>query len=333
MCASFSSHPPAASEGYIPAGSTELYYREIGQGQPIIALHGGPDFDHLYLLPDLDRLADSFRLIYYDQRGRGRSAANVQSEDVTLQSDVDDLDSLRAHLQLDVVALLGHSWGGLLAMEYALRHSDRVSHLILMNSAPASRDDHLLMRQERLKTAASDMEELKRRAASAGYREGDPDAVAEYYRVHFRSALKRREHHERLLQSLRASFTREGILKARAIEERLMDETWRVSGYDLLPELRRLEIPTLVLHGEVDFVPLVCAAHIAGSIPGARLVLLENCGHFTYLECPDEVHREVVDFFRGGLRSGLPRLDPCRLSTRKYNITHGRTRKRLTTAP
>ncbi len=71
MCATFQPDCPALREGYIPAGNARLYYRDIGQGQPIIVLHGGPDFDHTYLLPDLDRLSDSFRLIYYDQRGRG----------------------------------------------------------------------------------------------------------------------------------------------------------------------------------------------------------------------------------------------------------------------
>ena len=103
-------------------GSASLYSREIGQGQPIIVLHGGPDFDHGYLLPDLDRLADAFRLIYYDQRGRGRSADHVRPEDVTLASDVDDLDKVRQHFRLDSPALLGHSWGAVLALEYALRH-------------------------------------------------------------------------------------------------------------------------------------------------------------------------------------------------------------------
>jgi proline iminopeptidase len=56
-------------ESRIPAGNAELYAREVGQGKPIIVLHGGPDFDHMYLLPELDRLSDSFHLIYYDQRG------------------------------------------------------------------------------------------------------------------------------------------------------------------------------------------------------------------------------------------------------------------------
>lgn len=73
----------APRESRVPAGKISLYAREIGRGQPLIVVHGGPDFDHGYLLPDLDRLADAFRLIYYDQRGRGRSAKDVQPEDVT----------------------------------------------------------------------------------------------------------------------------------------------------------------------------------------------------------------------------------------------------------
>ena len=64
----------SALETRIPVGSASLYSRAIGQGQPVIVLHGGPDFDHGYFLPDLDRLKDAFRLIYYDQRGRGKSA-------------------------------------------------------------------------------------------------------------------------------------------------------------------------------------------------------------------------------------------------------------------
>src|SRR5260370_38747507 len=90
----------APRQNRVPVGKASLYSREIGQGQPIIVLHGGPDFDHGYLLPDLDRLADSFRLIYYDQRGRGRSADQVLPEEVTLASDVDDLDKVRQHFGL-----------------------------------------------------------------------------------------------------------------------------------------------------------------------------------------------------------------------------------------
>src|SRR6476660_9548494 len=86
-----------AGESRIPVGSAQLYAREVGHGPAIVVLHGGPDFDHTYLLPELDRLSDSYRLIYYDQRGRGRSAQGVKPEDVTLASDIADLDEVRQH--------------------------------------------------------------------------------------------------------------------------------------------------------------------------------------------------------------------------------------------
>src|SRR5437667_3047988 len=104
----------APRESRIAVGKASLYSREIGQGQPIVVLHGGPDFDHSYLLPDMDRLSDSFRLLYYDQRARGRSADGVRAEDVTLASDIADLDNVREHFRLASTVVLGHSWGTVL---------------------------------------------------------------------------------------------------------------------------------------------------------------------------------------------------------------------------
>ena len=107
---------PMPHEDLIRTGQAQFYVREIGTGWPIIVIHGGPDFDHCYLLPEMDRLADAFRLIYYDQRGRGRSARGVQPGDVTIESEVEDVERVRRHFQVESVAVLGHSWGGLLAM-------------------------------------------------------------------------------------------------------------------------------------------------------------------------------------------------------------------------
>ncbi len=265
----------------------------------MIVVHGGPDFDHTYLLPDMDRLSDSFRLIYYDQRGRGQSASHVRPEDVTMESEVDDLEGVRKHFQLESVAVLGHSYGAVLALEYAIRHADRVAYLILMNPGPASHADYVLLRRERGQKWAGDVEQLRAMSATTGYQEGDPDAVAAYYRIHFKAALKQPEHLDRVIETLRASFTREGILKARKIEERLMAETWLLDDYDLLPKLGRLEIPTLVLSGDHEFIPEECAAHIARAIPKARHVRLKECGHFCYLECPERVRHELGELFQG----------------------------------
>jgi proline iminopeptidase len=290
----------APSEGHVPIRGTRLYYRTIGDGPPIIVLHGGPDLDQNYLLPEMDRLADSFRLIYYDQRGRGRSAEGVDPDEVSVGSEVEDLDSVRRHFGLDFVAVLGHSWGGVLAMEYATRHPDRVSHLILANTAPASAGDNLVFREHLLRTRpAADVERMQALASSARYQAGDLEVEAEYIRIHYRLALREPEHIDQVVGRLRTYFTEESVLAARAIEDRLYDETWRSDGYDLIPRLQALDIPTLVVHGADDFVPPALAAHIAQAMPRARLVVLQECGHFAYLESPDAVHEHVAALFEG----------------------------------
>jgi len=220
---------------------------------------------------------------------------------VTLASEIADLDNVREYLHLDSAAVLGHSWGALLALEYAVRHPDRVSHLILMNPAPVSTADFADFRHFYTERQGPELEQLKALRASAGYKAGDPDAVTAYYRIHFKPALKRQEDFERVIDSLRASFTRDGILKARAIEARLVDETWESPGYVLLPKLAALRIPTLVIWGDSDFIPEGTAAHIARAIPRARLVTLKDCGHFSYLECPDAVRKAMDEFFRSAV--------------------------------
>ena len=95
------------------------------------------------------------------------------------------------------------------------------------------------------------------------------------------------------------SYTDEGVLLARAIEERLYEETSGSPEWDLFPALRELGVPTLVLHGEHDFVPVELAARIADAVPGASLSVLPGCGHFTYLEAPDVVFEEVAGFCGG----------------------------------
>ncbi len=285
-------------EGLVWIGQAQLYVREIGTGWPIIVIHGGPDFDHCYLLPEMDRLADAFRLIYYDQRGRGRSARGVQPGDVSIESEVEDVERVRRHFQVESVGVLGHSWGGLLAMEYAIRHPDRVSHLILMNTAPASRDDRLLLEEHlRRIRAAADVEAMQAIARSRRYQAGNLEAEAEYYRLHFKPAVRRPEHVEVIVGRLRSHFTADGVRTARAIEVRLYDQTWSAGGFDLMPRLRELHLPTLVLHGRDDFIPVDIAAGIAAAIPGALLRVLPGCGHFAYLEAPEGVQEQIAALF------------------------------------
>jgi proline iminopeptidase len=284
----------------VALGGASLYVREMGRGRPLIVLHGGPDFDQAYLQPELDALADAYRLIYYDQRGRGKSAEKVRPDDVTLASDLDDLDQVRRHFQLDAPVLLGHSWGTVLALEFALRHPKLVSHLVLMNPAPVSQAQVATLRQSYVAQLESDMDRQRAIQATDAYKEGDPDTVAARYRIHFKYALQRPADYETLMAKMAAGFRsqgKDGILKAWAVEERLYRDTWSVPGYDLLPRLRGLRIPALVIVGEQDFIPPAIAREIAQALPEATLVAIPNCGHFAYLECGPAVRSAVNNFF------------------------------------
>ena len=278
-------------EGFAPVAGAELYYREVGEGLPIVVIHGGPDFDHRYLLPDFDRLAAGYRLVYYDQRGRGRSRGKVDLDQVHIDRYVEDLDGLRRHLGLERLAVLGHSWGGIVAMHYALRHPDRTSHLVLMNSAPASHADLLLMREERLRRRA--VHEMKLTALMPGYARGDPEAVAEYYRIDYGTTFRRMDD----LARLNLKWSRKDIQSGRAIEARLAQGLIWSEGYSLLPKLSAVRAPTLILHGDFDFIPMECAEHIAQAIPGARLAVLPDSGHFSYIDAPDQVRHALDRFF------------------------------------
>jgi proline iminopeptidase len=115
---------------------TDLFYAETGQGRvPCLLMHGGLGFDHTCLHPWLDPLGDVMHLVYYDHRGNGRSG-RPPLETLTFEQFCSDADALREHLGFEEIAVLGYSFGGCIALEYALRYPEHLSHLILLESAP-----------------------------------------------------------------------------------------------------------------------------------------------------------------------------------------------------
>lgn len=293
----------APAELRIPVKGGSLYARTVGRGPSIVVLHGGPDFDISYLLPEMDTLIDGHRLIYYDQRGRGKSAAGFRADDVTLATDVADLDAMREHFGMQSVVLLGHSFGAVLALEYAVRHPARVARIILLNPAPVSASDRQVLADAYTKQLGPDLERQNEIRNGSAYRQGDPDAVSARYRIHFEHALVLGADYETLMRRMDSAFHRqgrEGILEARAVEDQIYRDTWQKPGYDLMPKLRSLHIPTVVLVSDHDFIPGAIGEHIANAIPGATLVTLESCGHFSYLECAPQVRHALDTFFASG---------------------------------
>lgn len=151
------------------------------------------------------------------------------------------------------------------------------------------------MRDERLRRRA--VHEKKLTALMPGYARGDPEDVAEYYRVDFGTTFRRVED----LQRLKLEWSREDIRTGRAIEARLAQGLIWSEGYSLLPRLADVRARTLILHGDFDFIPIECAEHIAQAIPGARLAVIPDSGHFSYIDAPDQV-RHALDRFFGQAR-------------------------------
>lgn len=284
---------PAAEAGLRPANGVDLYVRELGRGAPLVVLHGGPGDSHTYFLPQLEALAADHRLILYDQRASGRSGGQDDPAAFTAATFVADLEGLRQTLDLEQMTLLGHSWGGLLALQYALAHPQRVRALILVSPGPPSADglDALRLNLARRMSAADS------RAVDAAYRralrEGTPAAVADFkarlYHFYFFDPDRSAE-----LSPIEASPA------SARVAFRVNQAIWASLGdYDLRPALATLDVPALIVHCPADPVPLEGARQIHENLPGSQWVELEGCGHFPFVEAPEAFFDSVRGFLQG----------------------------------
>ncbi len=279
-----------AAETTRPINGVTLFERRIGRGSPVVVLHGGPGAHHDYLLPGFDALANHRTLIYYDQRGGGRSPVSREA-DVGWRAHVADLEGLRAQWGLPSLTLLGYSWGGLLALLYASEHPQRVDRLGLISPAPAWRSARDAFEQRfAARTLTPQRQAARRELLESGLRDRDPAA-----------------HAQRLFELAVAGYFHDPA-RARAltpfrITERTRAGVWESLGdFDLRPALRRLDIPSLVLHGDDDPIPLESARELAQCLR-AELVVIPECGHVPYVEAFDTFVRRLDGF----LPSAAPR--------------------------
>lgn len=267
-------------EGRKSVNGAELYYKVMGTGEPIVMLHGGPGFEHTYLLPQLGELAKRYRLIFYDQRTSGGSVASTDSASITLEAFVADLEGIREAFGLDRMNLLGHSWGGMLAMFYALEHPDNVNSLMLISSGGARSDfwGDLGANIARNRTS----EDSVMLAEFSGDPTGDAAAFERYMMVFFRSYFYDVELGDSLNMKVTDTTRKNmGLLASTPLNR-------AIRNYDIVDRLSEIEVPTLIVHGRQDVIPVGYAEEIHDHIPGSELVILEQCGHFPYIEKPAE---------------------------------------------
>ncbi|MGQ0703443.1 MAG: alpha/beta fold hydrolase [Gemmatimonadales bacterium] len=272
-----------AIERTVSVRGVTLFERRAGSGPEVVVLHGGPGAHHDYLLPGFDRLATGRTLIYYDQRGGGRSPVPRQVP-VGWREQVEDLEALRGLWGIERLVLAGYSWGGLLGLLYALEYPASVERFALISAAPVWRGARTeFERRLAERNAAPEIQEARRAAQAAGI-----------------AGLGEKGYRRRMFELSVAGYfhdwRRVTELTLFRITGRTYDEVWASLGdYDVRPRLRGLGIPAIVLHGESDPIPLAAAETLAGLL-GAPLHRLPDCGHVPYVEAPEAFTR-ILDSF------------------------------------
>jgi proline iminopeptidase len=251
-----------------------------------VVLHGGPGAHHDYLLPGFDTLATGRTLIYYDQRGGGRSPVG-RDVPVGWREQVADLEALRILWRIERLSIAGYSWGGLLALLYATEHPDRVERMALVSPAPAWREARERFEREFARRNLDPVLQAERAALrTSGLRDRDPDA---YARRTFELSVAPYFHDP----------ARARDLTPFRVTGRTQQEVWESLGdYDLRPALTALTIPATVLYGEDDPIPADSARAVADALR-APLHLLPDCGHVPYVEALP-AFTSILSGFLGG---------------------------------
>jgi len=282
----------AQADGSFRRDGVDLYYRTVGSGIPVVFLSGGPGMNAEDLIPASEHVPASYQRVFYEQRGTGRSIVSpLSSATLTVRIAVDDLEALRVHLGQERLFLFGHSWGGLLAMAYAAAYPQRVDRLILVGPAGPNLDylewfvDNVASRLRPEDTAAVDY------WAAAATRGVDADKVAlETIRAmapsgYFFDRTKGLAAVDKMLT--------DGIMHAR-VSEVLWEDMMK--GYDLSPELRKLDRPVLIVQGHQDPIGQKTAEQIHGLIENSRLAYIPKCGHLPWFEQPDAFREAIATF-------------------------------------
>jgi len=280
--------------GEVEVEGGAIRYRVLGDGErTLVLLHGGPGAGSLYLKP-LEQLAGADRrVVVYDQLGCGESD---RPDDGSLwRSDrfVDELEALRAHLGLDGFDLYGHSWGGMLATDYALANQEHLRSLVLASTIA----DAGLLRREMdrlLEDFPAEIQETLRRHEEAGTTESAEyqDAIMAVYRVHLCRCDPWPPEVEKTFQD----FAMDVYVPMWGPSEFCYDGN--LSAWDRVDRLREIRVPTLITVGLHDELTPACSEQIHERVPHSELVVFENGSHMTFWEEPARYVSVVDDFLR-----------------------------------
>jgi proline iminopeptidase len=284
---------------FITVNGHRLWYRSSGHGPPLLLIAGGPGSSHTYFYPGLERLTDSFRVVYFDAYGRGRSDRAKDPREYSFARDVDEVEGLRVALGLGRIAVYGHSYGGIVAQAYTLRYPKSLTHLILANtfhSAEMWQKGNNDNWDRELKNQFPDLwEELQHLRAAGGL---SCDSAYQAIEGRMPASLVYFYDPSNVEGASYASFD----LNLQVYCQIAGPDADVVLGGDLASldfrrQLRTITVPTLVLAGRFDRVAIPrFAVQFKTLMPRAQFVLFERSGHEPFIEEPER-HDSVMRAF------------------------------------
>jgi proline-specific peptidase len=277
------------TESFRTQDGRTLTYRREGSG-PIMVCHpGGPGFSSMYL-SDLAGLGDTFTLVFLDPRGTGESTTPADGRAYTTADYVSDVAELRLHLGEERLNILGHSHGGVVALAYAAEHPTRVRKVIAANALvriqPDAMDEQMLRRRNE---PWYDDARLALEQEEAGAYENEAELreiTRRFWPMYFAHFDERAER-----------YVDERLVADRPNPDALRVFNEGIENWDMRPELSQIVAPTLVLTGAEDFIcGPACAEDVAAGVATAEKVVIEGCGHFSFVEDPERFRHEVTRF-------------------------------------
>jgi proline iminopeptidase len=294
-------------EGFVDAHGVLIYYKSLGNGPPLVVVHGGPGQSHDYFLPYLLPLARSHRLIFIDERGSGRSQRPQDVSLYTVENMVEDVEDVRAALNLGKISLLGHSCGGVIAEAYALKYQQNLSHLILNSTFPSTKQMNEVLAREKAQMSPAKLKRLNELERAGLFGKGEAWEHGRYPAEYENLAWG--PGYFPFLYGARPDSNYDPATGNAPTNWELYRAMWGEHGefvidgnlksVEYLDRLPTIHVPTLVMAGDHDECDPSLSREMHEKIAGSELVILPNSGHMNFVDQPDLWQKSVEDFLSG----------------------------------
>ncbi len=268
------------------------FIEKMGSGEPLLVVHGGPGIFHDYLVPHFQVLAKKYEIIFYDQRGCGKTDFPKDTTSINIETFVEDLEGIRQHLKIEKLNLVGHSWGSLLSINYAKKYPNNLERLILIAPAPANSDffDKTFTNMQSKRTE-EDTKELIHTMMSKEFEKREIATFRKAILLGDKVNLVDQSSIEKLYEPM---IFDESTANSLIIVNSLMERTY--FNLDVSQNLDVINCPTLIVLGDLDNVPFASAQLIQDGIKGAQLVIIQKTCHYPFFEDQKEFNHAVKSF-------------------------------------